>query len=1737
MLVFECNIVTEMNKSDQTNDTSATEGPRGILNVTSYSLNDRSRASDRDGFDESEIYDDAVLQLLDKPFSQLVDGMQLRKNDRYAGFDNNAGDSWIYPTNYPVRKYQFSITSAALFKNTLVVLPTGLGKTFIAAVVMYNIYRWYPTGKVIFMAPTRPLVNQQIEACYKIMGIPKEDTAEMTGKQQRKNRCAIWQSKRVFYVTPQVVQADLNSPEQNFPTNSIKLIVIDEAHKAKGRYAYAEVIKAISATNKNFRVLALSATPGRTLEDVAEVIQNLLISHIEVRWENSIDVSPYTFKKNIRTIVIPLGPTVTKIKDNYIDIIDPYVRRLLDANVVSGHTGSLNRGWLIMEQKKFREACLIQRHPNFTSINSDFSACVSLYHALELLVRHGVRSFINFFEDEKNSTEEKYFVAKDPRLKAFLDDLREQYGKNPLAIFNNISVMPNGAVPKIAPDEKVDFGHPKFAILERNLREHFQNNPDSKVIIFCEFRDSVAMIHRLLLQNRPVIKPKCIVGQGGTGGGLRAVTQKEQIAAMRDFRSGVCNTLIATCVAEEGIDVGEVDLIVCFDITKNPTRFVQRIGRTGRQRVGRVLMLVTEGKEHETLKEVLASKDKTNQKLSRSREILSVLYRQSPRLVPTEFDPKCVETFIKIPEESTVGVDGEGAAAKRGRKRKNAKEQDEEREVEEVDTRETRKRRKKKDAAPSGTQDVRNFFRKVDTDLDASERDVFSSAPSKDTSVDSPNTSRERFKAPPDASIRLGKTEQEQELEKLTKPLLRHRARLEREKYLNDRKLIVLREEKISKLINCPNRLKKLFLESNVEHLKDMVEKSDILQAAVGEDDDDDLILLDDRGDCLKSEMRIIEGLFGGRSTLKERISDIEEYRKLTNRLLPRMESNKEVQKDIDDDQVSNYNDIFARFSTHSLGRHYVKEQPKHEQPVNSATQYDANDPSTSNLFDSQCFLPAMLEQEESRYQMQIPPEPSREETPVNPNKSKSRISILAKSEKRTPPNYANSPLLRAFNRSIQKAKNSDYASPVTSRSNGLNFRMVLEYFGLNNLDQMFEEEEVGNRFLNRLHAVNEDDELAVVERTVTEHISELSRSLFDIKELNIEAQEAAFLAGDFSRKNLPEEKALCETMVSPKEVEVPKNGQEKDLHSQDLLVLKEVELLEADLMDGDFSAIEVSPPRTKASLVTQREIPIDEFLEENFSNDESPVNPTLCAINNSGGLTPLSASGRRKRELDLGIDGCLLDLVEEEPEEPLIPAIDNDEVIPNSQEEVTVRKNLPKESQKNLNIGNLQDLFADSDDDLFGNSEGSKKTVQGEEGSDSDKTIDYELDPYRISQKENILSDSNRCIPVVLPTTPVSIKKSNPDTLNSPQCQDKSPSLLRKKLNLSRLRLNKGDGSTSNLEVNSAPVGRMSSGGMIKGSPYFASCRPDGQDQRGPVASGFRQELERRFSFQRKNTSPEANLWDDTAVIAPRAKRKAIISSESEEDTFEEPGQESEEEDVFQTARSNIKTYSGMKPPMRPPPSSRPLVGKLSRLIPAEPTHRKKRRKRNEHCNFFLSQAEVSGDEGHEDDEEDEHEEMSQFVDDSIVDHGPVEEDAVDMRAIYVQSVRSPIRPGGFKIPAAPTRFMNTLDIYSQPPSQHDQQSMYEECSFIVHENEDAEEGEEEEEDEIDSEMDELERAEAILRQRRRAKKLGIKDMPTVKRRRKILSLGSDSEQSSDEGEELKAFRKQMRSMSEGAS
>jgi hypothetical protein len=192
-------------------------------------------------------------------------------NDGHPQFDEETGQVWKYPNNYSVRDYQLNISGEALFSNTLVALPTGLGKTLIASVVMYNYYRWFPTGIIVFMAPTRPLVTQQMKACHSVVGIPEYDCAHLEGSVTAKVREQAWKEKRVVYCTPQTLMNDLTSGRVD--AKKIVCVVVDEAHRATRNYAYTTVVEEISKHSSRFRILALSATPGSDKRQIQEVIE------------------------------------------------------------------------------------------------------------------------------------------------------------------------------------------------------------------------------------------------------------------------------------------------------------------------------------------------------------------------------------------------------------------------------------------------------------------------------------------------------------------------------------------------------------------------------------------------------------------------------------------------------------------------------------------------------------------------------------------------------------------------------------------------------------------------------------------------------------------------------------------------------------------------------------------------------------------------------------------------------------------------------------------------------------------------------------------------------------------------------------------------------------------------------------------------------------------------------------------------------------------------------------------------------------------------------------------------------------------------------------------------------------------------------------------------------------------------------------------------------------------------
>ncbi|KAI5771218.1 FANCM protein [Gulo gulo luscus] len=570
-----------------------------------------------------------------------------------GGFCTSAGSLWIYPTNCPVRDYQLHIARTSLFCNTLVCLPTGLGKTFIAAVVMYNFYRWFPSGKVVFMAPTKPLVTQQIEACYRVMGIPQSHMAEMTGSTQAFTRKEIWHSKRVLFLTPQVMVNDLSRGA--CPAAEIKCLVIDEAHKALGNYAYCQVVRELVKYTNHFRILALSATPGSDIKAVQQVITNLRIGQIELRSEDSPDILPYSHERRVEKLVVPLGEELAAIQKAYIQVLEAFASSLIQRNVLMRKDiPNLTKYQIILARDQFRK----NPSPNIVGIQQgiiegEFAICISLYHGYELLQQMGLRSLYFFLcgimDGTKGMTRTKNELGRNEDFMKLYNHLQCMFAHTRGTSANGFSTIQKGDK-----DKKFFYSHPKLKKLEEVVVEHFrswnaQNTSEKKcdetrVMIFSSFRDSVQEIAEMLLQHQPVIRVMTFVGHA-SGKSVKGFTQKEQLEVVKQFRSGGYNTLVSTCVGEEGLDIGEVDLIICFDAQKSPIRLVQRMGRTGRKRQGRIVVILAEGREERTYNQSQSNKRSIYKAISGNRQVLH-FYQGSPRMVPDGINPELHKMFI-----------------------------------------------------------------------------------------------------------------------------------------------------------------------------------------------------------------------------------------------------------------------------------------------------------------------------------------------------------------------------------------------------------------------------------------------------------------------------------------------------------------------------------------------------------------------------------------------------------------------------------------------------------------------------------------------------------------------------------------------------------------------------------------------------------------------------------------------------------------------------------------------------------------------------------------------------------------------------------------------------------------------------------------------------------------------------------------------------------------------------------
>ncbi|MCF7798733.1 DEAD/DEAH box helicase [Candidatus Woesearchaeota archaeon] len=468
------------------------------------------------------------------------------------------------------RPYQYAIFQIAKDNNTLVVLPTGLGKTAISLLLAAQRLINFPHKKLVFLAPTKPLVEQQLRVFQESLLLPEEDFVLFTGNVSPQKRQEQWLRARIVFSTPQTLENDLLSGKISF--SDVSLLIFDEAHRAIGDYAYTFLAEKYVEQATHQRIIALTASPGADEDKINEVCKNLYIRKVQYRKSTDADVKGFTQETTICWEEVLLTSEVLAIVNYLKSCHAEKLAQVASYGLLPKPPSSYTKSALLLLQRDIHVR-ISQGETSFELLHamSLLAQSLKLQHALELAETQSLHALHAYFHSvliaaRQGKTKAVKSLAKDPLFLAAFAKTRDL----------------------IAEGKE----HPKLEQLIQQVNALVTKNPAIKIIIFTHFRDTAIRLQKDITSSNELF-----FGQAKKNG--KGLTQKEQKEILRRFRNGEFNILIATSVAEEGLDIPSVDHVFFFEPLPSAIRSVQRRGRTGRHTKGFVTVFVAKNTRDE----------------------------------------------------------------------------------------------------------------------------------------------------------------------------------------------------------------------------------------------------------------------------------------------------------------------------------------------------------------------------------------------------------------------------------------------------------------------------------------------------------------------------------------------------------------------------------------------------------------------------------------------------------------------------------------------------------------------------------------------------------------------------------------------------------------------------------------------------------------------------------------------------------------------------------------------------------------------------------------------------------------------------------------------------------------------------------------------------------------------------------------------------------------------------------
>ncbi|NWW77150.1 DDX58 helicase, partial [Climacteris rufus] len=499
------------------------------------------------------------------------------------------------------RSYQIELAQPAIDgKNTLICAPTGSGKTFVALLICEHHLQSIPSGrkaKVIFLATKVPVYEQQKNVFrqhfersgYCVQGICGETAANISVEN-------VIQDSDIIVLTPQIL---VNSMEKGILSSLsiFTLMIFDECHNTTGNHPYNVLMtryldqKFDSPANQLPQIVGLTASVGvgnarsinETVEHICTLCSYLDMQAISTVRENKQDLQRFRNKPETYVRWVKM-----RAQNHFADIIsvlmsetEMLMRKIYSVDTIS----QINKNdfgtqkyehWIVSTQKKCRLLQLEDKEKE-SNICRNLFICTEHLRKLNdaLIISEDARiedavAYLNeFFTNVKNGpyTElEKQLVdkfqEKEPELTALSKDESNE--------------------------------NPKLEELACILDEEYRYNPQTRTILFAKTRALVAALKKWIEANPLLshIKPDVVFYLTQVLGsvGMTLPKQKGVLDAFRNDKD--IRLLIATSVADEGIDITECNLVVLYEYFGTVTKMIQVRGR-GRARDSKCILVTS----------------------------------------------------------------------------------------------------------------------------------------------------------------------------------------------------------------------------------------------------------------------------------------------------------------------------------------------------------------------------------------------------------------------------------------------------------------------------------------------------------------------------------------------------------------------------------------------------------------------------------------------------------------------------------------------------------------------------------------------------------------------------------------------------------------------------------------------------------------------------------------------------------------------------------------------------------------------------------------------------------------------------------------------------------------------------------------------------------------------------------------------------------------------------------------